>query len=506
MVSPELSRKIANHLQEKGKFLPFTYSIGLESSLYESLNSVQNYPLSNPDNEEQFELFIKSLTFFHEATHLCQYTGTSFGLRALRFTNTCLSNLSKQKKWQLPILPVLQKKWLNNDLTLVEQKLFEGVLNLLDVQDQLTLHHYKVVNENGPFIELKDNPEYIVVMSGPWNPYFFLCEQDNESRLKFAQTLRKEGVYIRKLQRLIFYNRPEIHEVVINSALLMETFALLVEINHIGNAIDSTWKEIYELLPRDSRYYWLIEYLLQSKVCELKTIIPTLSVLIDASLMYDPYILFNTPWDTVDQEGRGDSYSGETFIRLCDAIKKTKKIKNGGPVEIGNFYKELCTNSGLPDPDWMVQKAFEKAETLFTKNNELLEKTKQKPLLYNAYKSHYEVLKFRLNEGCGNFLWKLTTSQYIFDIVEILLPSSNFYNISSNQPDYFDPSNVDIATIHSLLGQMLTENNIQCPLKMGYPFYCHSATRPPNKLCVWEDNIECLLDILENQFELIPRD
>jgi len=109
----ETAQAIAQHFQQQGSFNPFSYAVGLESSVPETQDSLQPYPL--PDNAEpwQVDAFIKSLTYFHEATHVCQFTCTAYGLRTLRYTFVLATALGRRPGWQMPILQNLYDKWLD---------------------------------------------------------------------------------------------------------------------------------------------------------------------------------------------------------------------------------------------------------------------------------------------------------------------------------------------------------------------------------------------------------
>ena len=491
MISASLSRELNNHFLENGRFEPFLYTIGLEASLDESAGSIQNYPIPLPVSDEKIAQFIRSLTFYHEATHLCQFVSTAYGLRALRFTLICLRNISRQIGWDLPLAAKLAKKF--PDLSENEWSMWNGCLNFLDISNQLTIKAETSV------VDMSDT-ERMQISYHSWSPHYY-AKFEGLSTAEFEKLLKANGAHIRKLPQLMFRKSSVEFTVVINGALLMENFAVLVEMNHIENALGLSYEKIYDLLPKGNEYHCLIAYMLESGLCSWFNLIPTLTVLIDASLMYDPFILYNVPWDAIGDDGKADQYPGETFMILCEALKKTSPIQVGGAAEIESFYKEVCLNAGLPDPDWMAQKSLETISTLIGKQPD------EKALMHEAVQAHYRALKLRVEKGCGEFLYYMPTSDHIIDLVELSIPAVSFYNLTTHQPDRFDPQKIDLITIHSILFQAITQPKIECPLKMGNPFFCESAVSPSDKLCTWKHEFgrsECYVDILEKKYNLIP--
>ena len=488
MLTPQLSRQLAKHFQEQGRFSPFTYTIGLQSSFKESEDAMQPYPIPEPISEETISQFSRSLTFFHEAAHLCQFVSSAYGLRTLRYTLVCLRNLSRGKSWRLPIASSLLNR---KDLSADEQRAYEGALIFLDGMDQLRLHQYVFLpSSTGPQGTL--TVDYL-----PWTPHFFqLSDQTYEGREEFAKKLNSIGAHVRKLPRLTINAPSQSYLIALNVAALMESYAVLVEMSHIYNALELNFSESLGLLPTGNEYFALAAYVLQEEICSASALLLTLGVLIDASLMYDPFVLYNVPWDVVDKEGKHEQYPGETFITLCEAAKRTTPIREASEEDIARFYKELCHNAGLPDPDWMAQKSYEVAKTL-------LEKAPwEQTLLGRALKAHTDALKFRCDKGAA-FPFLLPTTECIYELINLAVPAISFYRLSTRQPEGFDPRKIDTATIHSILLQAITQPTIQCPLKMGEPFFCNSALLPPNSLCVWQfgdETRECLLDLLERKF------
>lgn len=490
MLARDLNLNLSRHSQEEGRFSPFNYAIGLESSIEDSEEAMQVYPIPTPISEETLSQFARSLTFFHEATHVCQFISTAYGLRTLRYTLVCLKNLSRRSGWKLPIANDLldRLKTLSPD----EMKAVEGAMIFLDGIDQLRLHKYtEEIADTG-------SSDMFTVDFLPWSPHFFqLNDQTSEGREEFARKLVGIGAHVRKLARLSVSNPPFALQFIINVGALMESFAVLVEMNHIHNALQLAPREVFELIPPGNEYHVLTAYMLENNLCTWGNLIPTLGVCIDAALMYDPFVLYNVPWDVVDADGRYDQYPGETFLTICDALKVTEPMTKGTVEETDRFYKELCLNAGLPDPDWMAQKSYEVASGLLAKS------PNEKTLLARALRVHTDALRLRSEQGTAHFVFNLPTTGGISDLLRLALPVISFYNLNTGQPDHFDARKIDALTIHSLLLQALSQPRIDCPLKAGDPFFCSSATLPPNKLCVWkhaEGTSECLVDILEKQF------
>jgi hypothetical protein len=497
MISAQLSRQLARHFQANGAFGPFTYTIGLEASVAEAEEAMQVYPLTQPISDETLAKFIKSLTFFHEATHLNQFLSSAYGLRTLRYTLICLRNLGRCESWQLPIIHNLSERI--EHLSPGEFRAYENALIFLDGIDQLRLHQYAISPEYMP------PGQAVAVDVLPWSPHFFqLGDQSYESRAEHARYLASIGAHVRKLPRLFINSSPQAYLIVLNVAALAESFAVLVEMNHINNALGITTQGAFELLPPGNEYHALTTYMLRSGLCTIENVFPALAVCIDAALMYDPFILYNVPWDVADKDGHYDQYPGETFLMLCEALKKTSPINKTAPEEWARFYRELCANAGLPDPNWMAQKTYEVAHGLLAKAP-----AGQEMLLGRALKAHTDALRYRCEKGADVLPYYMTTTACANEMLVLALPAVSFYNLHTGQPDGFDPRKIDGVTMHSILCQAFTEPAIRCPLKQGNPFFCESALKPANELCVWQyqDGTrvgECWLDILERQYRLTP--
>ena len=302
----QLGRSLKEHFFEEGQFSPFAYSIGLECSVQESAEATQAYPIPEPVSDETLAQFLRSLTFFHEAIHLCQYISTSFGLRTLRFTNILLSRLSKGKRWKLPIAQSLLDRL--EELSPEEGNCYEACLLFLDAMYQVQLDHSARPTEPGD-IETGITVEFL-----PWSPHLFQVEQENpEAREKYVEALRGAGIHLRKLPRLRAVHSKGAYQIVLNAAALVEGYAIIGELNHIHNALNLFPDEAIALLPPGNEYHVLLTYLLQDGLCSWDVLMPTLAICIDAALMYDPFVLFNVPWDVADAQGRYDQYPGETF-------------------------------------------------------------------------------------------------------------------------------------------------------------------------------------------------
>jgi hypothetical protein len=504
VISPTLKRQLSQHFQEQGRFSPFVYAVGLESSYREAEEAMQDYPIRQPMSEETFEQFKRSLTFFHEIGHLGQFLSSAFGLRTLRFTIICLRNLSRKPGWKLPIAEDL---WSRIELSPHEFTAAEGCLNFLDAMDQLRLQQASATFRTLDFETLEWKAE-VPNGSGmsvrldwePRSPHFLLNDATELTAAEKADVWKKRGAHIRRQPVLTITVLTGSSTIVINAAVLMEAFAALVEINHIGNALGSSAFELFELLPTGNEYFAVLAYLLESGLCTSNNLFPTLAICIDAALMYDPFVLYDVPWDTADAQGRTDHYPGETFITVCEALRRTEPLRSNAPEEMSRFYNDLCQNAGLPSPAWMANKAFEVADKLMS------QKPWEQTLLGRALKAHHTALDIRRKSEPGAFVAQMPTTGGLYELTKASLPAVSFYNLNTRQADHFDPRKVDGLTIHSILQQALTAERIDCPLKMGHPFFCPSATKPLDQLCTWNfagGASECLVDILEQQLKLM---
>ena len=478
------------HAHQNARFSPFTYSIGLETTVAAAEGALQSYPLPKPVREETFRTFLESLTFVHEASHVVQYVSTAYGLRTLRYTLILLNALSKKPGWQLPVLRSLMDQ---GNFTPEEMRVVDGSVLFVDAIDQFRLHYTKLEHKPG-------SEEQVYIFSEPWSPHFVVGggtpEDPPDQRVEY---LRKIGSYARNLPHVVFDTAKTAADLVVNVAALMETYALVAEWNHIYNAMPDDQERALAALPERPEYELLIDFALLLGVCPPERVIPTMTALIDASLMYDPFILYDVPWDVADKDGRFDRYPGATFIELCKAAKDVAPIRN--LTDIVRFHNEVCKRAGLPDPQWMAEKSLETAERVINKT------PGEEVLLHRALQAHRDALKIRCDRGSARFAFELPTTGTINQIVRAALPAISFFNAHTLQPDGFDPRKVDCASVHSILFQAVAHPTIQCPLKLGNPFKCHNAGTDTDTLCVWTDALgrsECLLDILEKDYDLMP--
>ncbi|MET0396980.1 MAG: hypothetical protein ABW277_09180 [Longimicrobiaceae bacterium] len=493
MYQTDLKRRLAEYLREDGRYSPFTYTIGLRSSILDAEASIRSYPLPNPLSNEDLSEFLRSLTFFHEWAHLCQFLTTAYGLRVLRYTIVCLRNLSRCESWQMPIVSTLLNRL--TALSAHEMTTLEGALIFLDAMDQLRLD---VSSVSTPPMEPRN---VIDVEFLPWSPHFIpIAHQSLQRHRDFAEEMVNRGTHIRKLPVLHFRTAKGEYRIVLNVAVLMEAYAVLVEMNHIYNALGLSAEEVFTLLPKGDEYHVLIVYMIYMNYCDWSNLLPTLGVCIDAAMMYDPFVLYDVPWDVSDEQGRGDQYPGETFLTICGALRNTAPITEHTPEDTSRFYKELCANAGLPAPEWMATRSSEVANSILNQSRW------QDTLMGCAVKAHADALNFRCDTGAA-FPHFLPTTGWLNEFVQLAGPAVSFFDLGTRQPNLFDPRKVDAVTVHSLLLQAFVSSDIQCPLKEGDPFYCPSAGLPHASECVWRHEggtRECLLGTFIHAFGISP--
>ena len=103
------------------------------------------------------------------------------------------------------------------------------------------------------------------------------------------------------------------HEVVLNAAALMEGFALLVELSQVFNALGNRIDP--DDVPSAGPEYWAaLEFAFASKACSVSNRLPTTAVCIHLALMYDPFVLFDSPSIEVPTDGRpADQHPGRNL-------------------------------------------------------------------------------------------------------------------------------------------------------------------------------------------------
>lgn len=497
MLPTLLSRRFR---KESGSFSPFTYSIGMDASLQESLDALQEYPLPQPLSDETLDSFSRALTFLHESAHLTQYVSCAFGLRSLRHTLICNRYLVEGDNWHLPIgaklLELGPGSWTEH-----QAKAFGRLLTMLNTADQLRLHYEAMNIGSGA-------EDGIHVIWEPWSPLFFTdgTPTDWEERERFMKELEGVGVQGQKIPNLIFNSGGQADVIVLNAAALMEGFALVLELNQIINAgILSSLDDIQDLMSVGHEYLATLWYGLGRGSFNVAGMIPTLAICVDVALMYDPFVLFNVSTLDAAREGeKSDQYPGETFIEACDAAANIRPIKSGEASEISRFYAELCEEMGLPSPQWMAERSFEVASSLVASVPGALEDI----WLGKALRMHTEALKYRC-ERPFTLAFELLSHNGLSELIRRCAPYISFYRLKTHQPEHFNPGNIDLVTLYNLIVQALTDSRMDCPLKTGEPFYCPSALSDPNTLCVFvnpqsgERIGECLLDLAEKYWGVL---
>jgi hypothetical protein len=485
---PRLSRRLAHG---EGDFSPFTYSIGLEAPLRETLAAFKEYPLPQPVSEEAIAELSKSLTFVHEAAHLAQYVTCSFGLRTLRRTLICNRYLYEGGPWQLPVTTSMRERLFEHgdELDDHERRAYLRFFAFLEAADQLRIHTYTS--------DATSDQRRIELGWEPWSAYYFmLAPDDPKARVELAPRLQEGGVKIHRLPHLTFTDAAGTQAVVLNAAALMETFALLVELNHIYNALGTTI-DPFELVPDGKRYLAALEFALESGACSEANMLLTVAVCIDLALMYDPFVLFDAPSVELPPDDRpADQLPGETFINACAAAARIEPIQSFEQAEVARFYRALCDEMDLPSPEWMSERAARRASQILADSGVEVERA----WLGKALRIHADALRYRLGRP-ASLPCDLLASDPMFDVVEICMPEVSYFDLTSHEPEHFHPGSIDLLTVHNLIWQALSQERIDCPLKQGDPFYCESALAAPDKLCVWSGS-ECLVDLFERDYNL----
>lgn len=506
-----------------GEFHPFTYSIGLDGNLIESLHCVKDYPLKDPQNDIEVGEFVKSLTLFHEGFHFQQHLTTSFGLSLLRVMNICLRYLTEKPGWKLPIIPILNRKAIiDQDIDPYEA---EALVRYMTYADQI--FQYSIAKTISKSTEL-------ISPSITYYPHhtYFLNKPIGMSDHEYASIIKNSGGNVRNIP--IFeasISQDEVLKMPITAATLMECSAFLCEVNHIGNAFGvvnksaGTLKDWNRFDP--SMYNRDINYLMPIHLAASRGIgvseVFRLQTLIDLSLMYNPFILYNSSIPDLPKAADIPEflYPGEIFVKALDHVEKIPTITEGTEDNVADFYNALCEEMNLPSPQWMADKAFDVVDKL------LEQVSKEHTLLYKAFKAHQKALKERKEYGPKWPFWMVNSNMLINSLqnnMEIL----TFYDINTREPTIFNPENIDIVSTHnlivySLLGNFLNDlqfdllsldpNTLQnehlaCPLKNGDPFFCSSSSDPWNKLCVYKKDgknvSECMVDIFEKVWKLSP--
>jgi hypothetical protein len=479
-----------------GSFGPFNYAIGVDGSPIEAIKSAQDYPLQSESSGNAHTRFLASLTFWHEAAHLSQYVSTSFGLRGLRRSLICLRYLIEGVHWPLPILSRYERGGFPEGCSEHEIKALGRFLNFLDTFDQLRIH-CSALDPMSSGVGIRAD-------AVPWSPWLFYGGFFEKSGDERRDLLKDLNIPILNQILITSSDGKEASQVVLNAAAIMEGFALATELNHVVNALGfDRAEEVFNFLPKGSEYVAALEYGLSSGAFTLRNMLVPYAICADVALMYDPFVLFDSP--NLEQPSNGqppDQYPGQTYIAACQAAAQLESPRSSEREELERYYRELCLRMGLPTPEWMATRAHEVAVRLL--------RTVDTPLttwLGKAMIMHEKGLELRMRSPCSSAVG-LMTSNGILDVVEACRPYVSMYDIRSRQPEHFDPSCVDILTLHNLMFASMRDTSITCPLKLGAPFECHSAGKGDNTLCVFKNHDgvkigECLVDLFEKACHLV---
>jgi len=232
--------------------------------------------------------------------------------------------------------------------------------------------------------------------------------------------------------------------------------------------------------------------------------------------MYDPFVLYDSPIIEVSRTKPRYLYPGEVFAIAVEQAKNIEPIK--GLEDTDRYYNELCKKMDFPSPKWMAEKALAKINELIDPYGD----NYNKDILGKAFKVHHDLLEMRVKTPEA---WPilLPTSKYLFDSLKKSSSILSVYDVNTREPYEFQPENINILSIHNILSYTLIggfigkigfgetkikqPEQIECPLKNGIPFYCHSADSTWSKLCVYalgDEKHECLADIFERVLRLSP--
>jgi hypothetical protein len=512
VATPVLTR---NFEKGRGSFHPFTYSIGLPGTLQEAIGNAPAYPLPQPVSDEMMAQLVTTLTFAHEALRLAQYTSCSFGLRTLRRSLIALHYLEK-RHWEQPIGTKLLQKVTDGTADDLDRRMLIRILSFLEAAQQLRLSVESL--SEPPLME----GDALCVDFEPWTAYFHLRVADaehpnvfetREGRHKWAAELDRIGVQIHQLPVLYHGRADGCVALTFNAAALMEGYALMYELNSLHNALGRQVHEMLEsVVPSGTEYLASAEYALRSGACNLSNFVLTVEILTDVALMYDPFILFNSP--SVEKPSAGqvpDQLPGVTFLHACEAAKRLRPITEYDPDDLRRYYRELCRELGFPSPKEMAQKAHEVVSSL---QRQIPSGSDTSVWLAGAIEMHAAALEVRLQDP-ELFPVHLATGEGIFDVLTRCGSHVSIYHIDELEPTSTFPEanrtkswceNMDLLMLHSLLVDCFVADRIDCPLKKGDPFWCQSATGAAGDLCAFQIDGrtigECLVDVFERRYGL----
>jgi hypothetical protein len=486
---PQLARHFA---AGRGQFSPFSYAIGLDGSLANALAGTDYYPIPPPWSAETIAAFTSGLTALHEIGHLAQYASSTFGLRSLRMAQIAMRYLHGLAPLALPVgEAILQKSSPSDEDNLAMERL----LTFTAVADQMRLFEFDDAGIAllGPSTT---DTEVSFLRFEPWTPLLLVDgARDAAGRAQLLDAFRQRSLLIHELPHLHFTWRGQPKRLVLNAAALMEAFAFLIEFHQATSALGVT-AEALDALPTASTYGGVIHYAISQHVCDHTDFVPTIAILIDVALMYDPFVLHNaSPLERPADGGIRDQLPGETFVRAVQAARYVARIKSDDRQEVTRYYNDLCVRMRIPSPKTMVTLARERIDEILSRVP-----SGRRAFMQGAWDMHRSALMLREADPEW-FSIGLLSRDGLIDVLNSA-PYVTFYDTETKQPEGFDPTVIDVASIHSLIQQCLVSHELHCPLKQGQPFFCPNAELDEGSLCrfVLPDGTtvgECHVDLFE---------
>lgn len=484
-----------NLRQIDGSFSPIVYAVGVKEDPTLTMTKVPKFPVNNDEFEHYYKILRPHRTLVHEISHLGFYLSTLWGYRLMRSINIFHGYLC-EKSFTLN-LPLVSMDWLSILSDLKGPK-FEMVNRFLT----RLLHFIEAINEFRPQ-ELKTRSEIslskleVYVEKSLYAPISFMYPNtfNNESALRYINHIPRE------IHHLIFDNGTTKQIFYINSGLILESMGRLSEIYQIWSMNPNSKKiNLTDLLFSESeitKYTALPFYLLHQNICNPETLLTTFYILADISLNYELGILqSDTNTITYHNEMKNspvEQLPGATFIKLVEAAKEVGPIQNFS--DIKEYYDALTNSLSMPS-----------IETILKIGRQVMKSKREFMKVSLPYKMHYRFILKRKSR-LYDYPLRLIKTKNIAKTMILSRDLLTLYNIDSGTPLSVFPPRIKELVLPQVLSQVVFSDEIECPLKKGVPFFCHSQNGKYDELCAFKftDNnqvFECPADDLAMQYSL----
>ena len=494
--------------QVHGTFSPQAYAIGLLGSPYKLARKLAASGLEYPlkvDDESKLALFKEALVLYHESTHFLQFITTSLGLQMARMTNICANRLIDNGPWKLPVLGLGWNQYGGEDI--------DRFFAFRYLMDALRPTEKRYATPAGV------DWGRVTLVACPTSPLRYLLPPDADIASFREVTKAVNGQTHAEYHVLRGLEPGIVSDVTLNTAAIMESYALVAELHHMLNALQLNADEVIKVMMARLPIYNAVPlvYSLVFKL-PLQFMLLHLAALIDIALMYSPHIIYNIGPAHALTDGGGDYRTpGEIFVNACIATRSITPMKDYSRPETQRFQDEVCAALKIQTTAQMTDLCLERLAKLGLRTRKDCDAMLMDTTPFNAGKQlalHWIGLNYRKEYGDGFFYDAFKTDQ-LSEILELADKHVTFFDLESRMPYSFHPGRIYYSSQTALVWDALHAPRLTCPLKHGRPYFCPSANTPSTSLCTFYGSEEfarekgmavqqeCIFDIFEDSGKFI---